>query len=198
MVRKCQGCGVENPDYSVFCGACGKDLVVFKDNAEKPGTASGAGRICEKCGTALPESGVCTFCTRIERFKEEATPDWEAASRWRSGITPIRIVGATIIAIGVVSLMSAIGWGVAMLYMYSMDVDFPGFVDALGPVAIIAFVIMGFLAVSGGYSAMTSGIYRTAVVGAISAAIIGMVSNVILFVVGIVCVLLVMMSKDDF
>jgi len=198
MVRKCQGCGVENPDCGVYCGVCGKELVAFKDNAEKPGTFSGAGRICEKCGATLLESGVCAFCAHVERFKGETFPDREDILQRRPGITPIGVVGATIMAIGVLSLMSAIGWGVAWLYMDSMDVNFPGFVDALGPVAIITFVIMGFLAVSGGYSAMTSGIYRTAVVGAVFAAIIGMVSNVVLFVVGIVCVLLVMMSKDDF
>lgn len=198
MVRRCQGCGVENPDYSVFCGTCGKDLVVFKDNAEKLGTASGAGRVCEKCGMAIPESGVCGFCAQIERFKGETYPDREDILRRRPGITPIGVVGATIMAIGVLSLISAIGWGVLMLILDSWDPYVPGFVEDLAVLASIGFALTGIIAVIGGYSAMTRGRYRTALVGAIFAAIIGLLMGGVIFVVGVVCVILVMMSKDDF
>lgn len=198
MVRKCQGCGVENPDYSVYCGVCGKELVVFKDTAEKPGTVSGIGGVCEKCGTALPESGVCTFCAQIDEFKREPQPDRDDILRRRPGITPIGVVGATIMAIGVLSFISAIKWGAFVLFLDSWGPYVPEFVEALSIVACIGLALMGAIAVIGGYSAMMLGVYRIAVVGAVFAAIIGFLMGGVIFVVGVVCVILVMMSKDDF
>jgi len=198
MVRKCQGCGVENADYSVYCGICGKELVAFKDNAEKSGTVSGIGGVCEKCGTALPESGVCTFCAQIDKFKREPHPDREDILRRRPGITPIGVVGATIMAIGVLSFISAIEWGAFVLFLESWGSYVPEFVEALSIVACIGLVLMGAIAVIGGYRVMTLGVYRTAVAGAVSAAIIGLLMGGVIFVVGVVCVILVMMSKNEF
>ena len=73
MITKCPSCGFENPDSSLFCGGCAKEL----PKSSNVGKADSAGqaqysytRLCVSCGRALDWNvSVCPYCGHDYRFQ---------------------------------------------------------------------------------------------------------------------------------
>lgn len=68
-IVKCEKCGAEVPNGSVFCSSCGNKM-------EVPVVAAPSGNTCPKCGTVVAEGNLfCNNCgTKIEKTEvaEEA------------------------------------------------------------------------------------------------------------------------------
>lgn len=102
-MKKCQACGYENTDDSLFCSECGKKL------EEKP-----VQKFCQHCGTAVaPGSLFCGECGKpLQSLEEKITsqvveekpaPKLAPAQDKKKNMLPIIIVAAVlcVVAIGV-------------------------------------------------------------------------------------------------
>jgi len=193
MTCKCKACGKENPDYAVYCGVCGNEFVKAGDATATGSAATGSALVCERCGGPLESPGPCPHCA-------EPYPKRMPLFRSAPVNTPLTIIGAIVTAIGVASLVHAIIFGVTWLYINSL-ISYSGVFDEVGDIVVlylVSFFVLGVLAVFGGLSAIGRGSLRWALVGAAASAVAGFFLGTPVLVAGIVCVILTVMSRDEF
>lgn len=188
MARVCEACGKENPDYGEYCGACGRTLASVGAQAGRRTSTL----VCGKCGGPLEGSGVCPHCS--EEYRDHV-PLFEVASIK----DPVTIVGATVFAIGIASLIYSLIFIASWLYT-SLVIYTGTFEVADGHVGLFValFIVFGGIAVIGGLCAMGRTNYKWALAGALSAVVVGFLLGAILMVVAIVCVVIISVSKHEF
>lgn len=188
MARMCEACGKENPDYGEYCGACGRALASVGAQAGRRASTL----VCGRCGGPMDGSGICPRCSeeypdRIPLFKVTSIKD------------PVTIVGATVFAIGIASLIYSLIFIASWLYFHL--VIYTGtFEVADGHVGLFAalFIVFGGVTVIGGMCAMGRTNYGWALAGALSAVVIGFLLGAVLLVVAVMCVVFITVSRNDF
>ena len=94
-MSKCNNCGMDNPDTSVFCGRCGSRL-----------TAASTGKICPSCKNTMPDDMIfCDHCgakwvsTAVETKKIVSTTNETKNAENANGC------GAAVIILGLLILV---------------------------------------------------------------------------------------------
>ncbi len=189
MARKCEACGKENPDYGEYCGACGR---VLANVGAQPGRPAGSAPVCGRCGGPLEGSGVCPHCS-------EEYPDRTPLFKVASLSDPVTVVGATILAIGIASVVYALIFIAALAFVGSIMYTGAFTVEGgiLGVFALL-FLVFGAMAAVGGLRAMERASYKWAMIGALCAVVTGFILGTVVFVIAIVCLILVSLSRDKF
>jgi ribosomal protein L40E len=198
----CPKCGAKNPSYGVFCGSCGDELARVTRPPEPPPPAVPlpsrlegpvlAPHACPNCGSRVSVYDFeCPHCRRV--LGED-----DSESLYGGYDGPSEPASATPLAAGILMIITgilAIGQGGLFLLTGSIaaQIDVPtGGITCCGLLSIL----FGLAALIGGYFSLSRSSWTFAMLGAVLAMLSG--AFVIGFVLGLIALILVGISKEEF